>query len=294
MDELKTDSPSMKIQAGDPLSRSVPIFADGLSNGTDSNLISIEKLPNSSMLFGSQKNPCMRAYSPNSLVNKCCSKPLADEVNEKIKIFVSRKDKNLEGSNPDCYPGVDNHHLNGHANDTKPQDSREIRGTVRKSPRCDQDDANDITNGLCLISEKHQLCEGHSSRQPCSDTIQTESLEAKACDMSHACKSPEPNNTSSNVSNAEDNSCTAKKDGNDNDVLDKVDDTNGESIQETLPNAEIVGKPVAHQGVNNRIDFVSQDNGEVLMQPLNESSCRISSCSGSKRMDSISKSKLVR
>ncbi|KAJ9187067.1 hypothetical protein P3X46_002563 [Hevea brasiliensis] len=291
IDKFKIESPSMEFQAGDSLSQSVPNFEDGLSDGTDSNLTSSERIPDSAMLIGSQKDSCTRVYSPTSLIHECCSKPPANEVNEKTNIGVSWKNGNIESSNHDCSSRVDNSPINGSSNDTKPTDRGDNRGIMSKSP-CNSQDSKETRCDLSLKAEKHQLLEGDEIEQHCYNMKQTESVEIKEFDVRHPYETIDRNHTSSNASNAEGHSCIAKKEGNDNDVLDKINDPNEESIQNTPPDADIFAKSLAYQNVENRIKFVSQRTGQVLRKPLNGVAQKNSCYSSDKRMGSNSKSKL--
>ncbi|KAJ9130296.1 hypothetical protein P3X46_034861 [Hevea brasiliensis] len=143
-----------------------------------------------------------------------------------------------------------------------------------------------------LSDEKHQLREGDEIEQHCYNMKQTESVEIKEFDVRIPYETIDRNHTSSNASNAEGHSCIAKKEGNDNDVLDKINDPNEESIQNTPPDADIFAKSLAYQNVENRIKFVSQRTGQVLRKPLNGVTQKNSCYSSDKRMGSNSKSKL--
>lgn len=292
-----TDSCSIDGQADNSgtLSQVAPIFANGSPVGSNSNLTSVEHVTDSSMLHGSQKDPCMQGYPRNSLVNECCSELLVnDKGHEKIEIETSWKEKDLNCSNPDSSSSMDDSHINECSSDTKPMDIEKTKRRDGGIP-CNAQDANEPRHKLSLIVQKCPLGEVDEVGQHSDGALQTKTGVMKAFDTGDPCKAINPNHVSLNLVDAEVNGRTsnAEKKGNGNgDVLDKIDDSD-ESIQSTPPDADIFGKPEAYENMDSRIKSGLQVADGVLDKPLDVNIYR-NICVGEKKVDSISRRKLVR
>ncbi|KAK6266088.1 hypothetical protein QUC31_016925 [Theobroma cacao] len=238
--------------------------------------------------------------SLTSLDNECSSTPFDNGEIQKLELQVSFEDQNLNCSKHDLTSTIDDSPLNKEkligvvSSDKMMVDDGEVTKTNVESP-CDAQSLDALDQTLSTVSNKCESYDYDEVRQNSNDD--TKQFEVEGMSKATICHSFEAQhlnsvNPLSEVGGNRNCSLQQRVD-NDGEVLEQVEDLNGECMLMTPPDSDMSFKHETDDSRWNRLDCVSQGMNHVIEKSANETLHRNSSQGRDKSLDSSPKNKMV-
>lgn len=248
----------------------------------------------------SKKLKVVSVESFTSQGNGSSSTPLVNGEIHKLEFQVSCEDQLLNCSKHDLSLTIDDSHFNEvnlsvvGSKDKMSMDDGELATSNLESP-CNAQNLEVLNQTLTTVGDKCESCNYEVTQNSNNGTKQSEIEGMPKATACHSFEAQRLNSVNPVLSEVEGNrNCSSQQIfENDGEVVDQVEDLNGECMLKTPPDSDMSSKSETDDNRVNRVDAVSQGIGHVMQKSTNETFHINNDLGGDKSLDSRPKNKLV-
>ncbi|XVF65369.1 hypothetical protein PTKIN_Ptkin09bG0242900 [Pterospermum kingtungense] len=226
--------------------------------------------------------------------------PVNGEI-QKLELQVSREDRNLNFSELDSSSTIRDSHFNEEnlsgvgSSDKMLMDDGKLANSNVESP-CNAQNPEDLNQTLSTVRDKCDSCDYDKVAQNSNNGTKRSEIEGMPkTTIFHPFEARHLNSASPVLSEVGGNrNCSTQQIfENDGEVVDQVEGLNAECMLKTPPDSDLSSKSKTDDSRGNRVDSVSEDIGEIMQNPTNETFHRNNDVGSDKSLDSSPKNNLV-